>query len=153
MGYSLALPASRDHQITPVTEAGELKSLSELGIVSINLHAQTGTTVDHGNLLGLVSSYTTSDGQTKAIADVWFQKEASSSASASDTTVTLTDVLSDGKASSTASAALATLSGTSADSSTSTATVAAASTDTNTTVVVDVSKDLLEQQNNVTPLI
>uniref|UniRef100_UPI0037BEF987 hypothetical protein n=1 Tax=Ideonella sp. TaxID=1929293 RepID=UPI0037BEF987 len=57
-----------------VTDAGELKSLADLGITSLNLQAATGTEVDNGNLLGLVSDYTTADGATHAMADVWFAK-------------------------------------------------------------------------------
>jgi len=58
------------------TDAGELKTLADLGIVSLDLHAQTSTATDNGNLIGLVSSYTTSDGAQHAMADVWFAKEA-----------------------------------------------------------------------------
>jgi hypothetical protein len=36
-----------------------------------------GTTVDNGNLLGLVSSYTTGDGTQHAMADVWLAKDKS----------------------------------------------------------------------------
>jgi hypothetical protein len=57
------------------TDAGELKSLADAGIVSLDLHAVTGTQVDHGNLLGLVSSFTLADGSQHQLADVWFAKE------------------------------------------------------------------------------
>ncbi len=63
-----------------VTEAGELKTLAQLGITSIDLHATAGTTVQNGNLLGLTSSYTMADGATHATADVWFAKETSTPA-------------------------------------------------------------------------
>jgi hypothetical protein len=63
-----------------VTDAGELKSLSELGIVSVDLHANAGATVENGNLHGLVSSYTTSDGAKHEVVDVWFGKESGTSA-------------------------------------------------------------------------
>ena len=58
-----------------MTEAGELKSLAALGIVELSLDAHAGNTVDNGNLLALASSYTTSDGQQHAMADVWFAKQ------------------------------------------------------------------------------
>jgi hypothetical protein len=64
-----------------VSEPGEVKSLSQLGIVSLDLHGLAGHATDHGNLLGLTSSYTTADGATHAMADVWFAKDASSGAS------------------------------------------------------------------------
>ena len=63
-----------------VSDAGELKTLAELGIVSLDLHAQTGTAKDNGNLIGLVSSYTTTDGAQHEMADVWFAREAVSAA-------------------------------------------------------------------------
>jgi hypothetical protein len=58
------------------TDSGELKTLDELGIVSLDLGAMVGTHVDNGNLLGLVSSYTTKDGASHDMADVWFAKGA-----------------------------------------------------------------------------
>jgi hypothetical protein len=64
-----------------ITEAGELKTLAQLAISSIDLGAVAGTTVQHGNLLGLTSTYTTTDGATHETADVWFAKQAGASAS------------------------------------------------------------------------
>jgi transcriptional antiterminator Rof (Rho-off) len=74
------------------TDAGELKTLGELGITSLDLHAKTGTEVDNGNLLGLVSNYTTTDGAKHEMADVWFTKDTTPAA---ETTakVSLSDVL------------------------------------------------------------
>ena len=50
----------------------ELRSLEDWGITSISTQAFASTQVNHGNVLGLVSSYQTSDGQTHQAADVWF---------------------------------------------------------------------------------
>jgi len=61
------------------TDAGELKSLLEVGVLEINLDFTKGTTVDNGNLLGMVSSYTSTDGTQHAAADVWFSKQAAAS--------------------------------------------------------------------------
>ncbi|HEX5357389.1 MAG TPA: hypothetical protein VFW93_14340, partial [Aquabacterium sp.] len=58
-----------------VSQAGELHNLASLGIIEIDLHAQHASTMDNGNLLGLVSDYKTSDGHTHAVADVWFAKD------------------------------------------------------------------------------
>ena len=55
-----------------VSQEGELHSLSSLGITQLDLKAQTSTQVDNGNLIGLTSSYTTSNGATHEMADVWF---------------------------------------------------------------------------------
>jgi hypothetical protein len=76
------------------SEPGELKSLAELGITSIDLHGVAGTTTDHGNLLGLTSSYTTSDGNTHAMADVWFAKDTPPPATTTAGAPALTDLLS-----------------------------------------------------------
>ncbi|MEN9484799.1 MAG: hypothetical protein RJB37_2679, partial [Pseudomonadota bacterium] len=59
-----------------VADAGELKSLADLGIVSMDLTTQTGSQGDNGNVIALSSSYETADGQTHQMADVWFAKEA-----------------------------------------------------------------------------
>ena len=61
------------------TDANELHGLGDYGITSLDLHASAGTHVDHGNLLGLTSSYTTADGQAHDMADVWFSQTAAKS--------------------------------------------------------------------------
>jgi hypothetical protein len=76
-----------------ITGAGELRTLADLGIVSMDLQAQAGTEMDHGNLLGLTSSYTTTDGQSHDMADVWFAKEVP--ADGTPVELTITDVLID----------------------------------------------------------
>jgi hypothetical protein len=55
-----------------VSGVSENKTLESLGISKINLTAAVGTGTDNGNILGLTSSYETSDGATHAAADVWF---------------------------------------------------------------------------------
>jgi hypothetical protein len=52
--------------------SGEIKTLAELGIKQLSLQVTTGDVVDHGNLLGLTSTFETVDGVTHAAADVWF---------------------------------------------------------------------------------
>ncbi|MEY4765469.1 MAG: hypothetical protein RI907_2142, partial [Pseudomonadota bacterium] len=71
-----------DGNLDGVVGAGELKSLDQLGIVSLDLTAQKGTEIDNGNLLGLVSSYTTADGSDHAMADVWFAKSSATAEAA-----------------------------------------------------------------------
>jgi hypothetical protein len=61
-----------DANIDGLTDAGELRSLAELGVASLNLDAITGTQVDKGNTLGLVSNWTDAKGQVHDMADVWF---------------------------------------------------------------------------------
>jgi hypothetical protein len=60
-----------------ITDAGELKSLGSLGITSIGLDAVKTSVVDNGNLIGLMGSYTKSDGTIHTAADVWFSVDAS----------------------------------------------------------------------------
>jgi hypothetical protein len=55
-----------------VSQSSELKTLDSLGIASINVNATAGTSTDNGNILGLTSTYQTTDGATHAAADVWF---------------------------------------------------------------------------------
>ena len=62
-----------DANLDGQTQGGELKGLGELGIVAFNLKAEAGTEMQHGNLLGLVSDYTTADGQQHDLVDVWFE--------------------------------------------------------------------------------
>jgi len=54
------------------TGSGELKSLQDLNISSINAVAEVNLSKDNGNLIGLTSTYQTNDGATHAAADVWF---------------------------------------------------------------------------------
>jgi len=54
------------------SSSGEIKTLAELGIKQLSLQVTAGDVVDHGNLLGLTSTFETVDGVTHAAADVWF---------------------------------------------------------------------------------
>jgi hypothetical protein len=63
-----------------VTETGELKSLTDLGIASISTQADANLSKDNGNLIGLTSTYTTTDGANHAAADVWFVADANQAA-------------------------------------------------------------------------
>jgi hypothetical protein len=50
----------------------ELRTLNDWGIASISTQAFASAQVNKGNVLGLVSRYQTTDGQTHQAADVWF---------------------------------------------------------------------------------
>ena len=54
------------------TGVGEVKSLAELNIAQLSLNAQVTTDMNNGNLVGLTSSYQTTDGVNHTAADVWF---------------------------------------------------------------------------------
>jgi len=55
-----------------ISEAGEVRSLAALGITEISVTAQVTSTQDHGNTIGLTSSYQTADGAGHLAGDVWF---------------------------------------------------------------------------------
>jgi hypothetical protein len=57
-----------------VTNAGELRSLADMGVLEINLDFTKTTTTNNGNLLGMVSNWTGTDGSSHQVADVWFAK-------------------------------------------------------------------------------
>ena len=61
-----------------ITTNDELKSLKDLNISSLNLITDGTSKVDNGNLLGLVSSYTKTDGTKSEMVDAWFATEATS---------------------------------------------------------------------------
>ena len=58
-----------------VTEAGELKTLNDLGITSISLNADGTQTAQNGNILAGYSSFTTTDGQSHQMVDAWLQTQ------------------------------------------------------------------------------
>jgi len=55
-----------------ISESGELHSLASLNIASISVNDQAASSVQNGNIVGLTSTYTSTDGSTHAAADVWF---------------------------------------------------------------------------------
>jgi hypothetical protein len=60
-----------------ITQSGELLSLTELGITSLSMASQASSVMDNGNLIGLMGSYTTADGKTHTMGDVWFSVDDS----------------------------------------------------------------------------
>jgi len=56
-----------------ITDSGELQKLADLGITSLSLTSTASAEVNNGNLIGLMGSYTKSDGSTHTMGDVWFQ--------------------------------------------------------------------------------
>ena len=68
-----ALKVWQDANGNGVTDAGELRSLKDVGATSINLGHDNTVTPQNGNLLQGFSSYTTADGTTHEVVDAWFQ--------------------------------------------------------------------------------
>jgi hypothetical protein len=62
-----------------VSQADELKSLTDLGITKLNLDAKQNVSQNNGNWVGITSTYETADGASHAAADVWFAQGATSS--------------------------------------------------------------------------
>ena len=62
-----------------VSAYAELKSLGTLGISSISVVTERVIQQDNGNIVGLISSYQTTDGTSHAAADVWFITRAGAS--------------------------------------------------------------------------
>lgn len=56
------------------TDNGELQTLAQAGIASLNLSTTAGTTDANGNWHGLVSSWTDTQGVTHQMADVWLHE-------------------------------------------------------------------------------
>jgi len=52
-----------------------LRYLAKLNIHSLSLHAEQSQEINNGNLIGLMGSYTTTDGATHTMGDVWFSVE------------------------------------------------------------------------------
>jgi hypothetical protein len=75
-----------------ITDTGELHTLKELRVASINLGYSTNTdTLEERNTINQTSSFTTIAGDTNAINDVWFMTNTEDTAR--DTTVTLKDTV------------------------------------------------------------
>ena len=62
-----------------VSQASELRSMQDLSIASFNLSATANNTGENGNVNGLVSSYTTTDGAVHQLVDVTFAQGAQTS--------------------------------------------------------------------------
>jgi hypothetical protein len=63
----------RDANADGITDSGELKSLSQEGITSIGVRAQSTSQLESGNWIGLTSTFTRNDGSEGTVADVWFK--------------------------------------------------------------------------------
>jgi hypothetical protein len=74
----------QDFDLDGQSDPGELTSLADHQIVSLDLHAQTSDRIDHGNAIRLISSYTLADGSSREMADVWFALAADAIEEADD---------------------------------------------------------------------
>lgn len=82
-----SLKVWQDSNQDGITDAGELKTLSELNISSINLDATTVETQESRNNISHTSTFT-QDGVELAINDVWFRKNSDDVTYEFNTTVT-----------------------------------------------------------------
>jgi hypothetical protein len=83
------IDADSNAQSTP----GELRSLAELGITRLYLKAESVEINNNGNMVGLLASYQTSDGQSHQLADVWLAIKPLTSADAIIESTAATEVL------------------------------------------------------------
>ena len=60
-----------DRNTNAKTDPGELRSLAQAGVQSLSLAAKPTAIVDQGNLIGLMGTYTTTDGRTHELSDIW----------------------------------------------------------------------------------
>jgi hypothetical protein len=60
-----------DRNTNAKTDPGELRSLAQAGIQSLSLAAKPTAIIDQGNLIGLMGTYTTTDGRTQELGDIW----------------------------------------------------------------------------------
>ena len=74
-----------------VSQAGELRSLEELSIKSLEIAASSTSEKQNGNWIGLRGSYETTDGASHEVADVWFLAERTSQLAAAITAFSETE--------------------------------------------------------------
>jgi hypothetical protein len=60
-----------DRNTNAKTDPGELRSLTQANIQSLSLAAKPTAIIDQGNLIGLMGTYTTTDGRTQDLGDIW----------------------------------------------------------------------------------
>ncbi len=81
----------QDHDTDAVTDAGELKTLADFDITSINLAASdpaSGEEIIDGNRIAAVSSFTRADGTTSTVADVVLTVDNFNTTFMGDTSIT-----------------------------------------------------------------
>ena len=66
-----------------ITQAGELLTLQQAGVRKISLTHQQTDIDSNGNTIGLLGSYTNTDGEQQQLGDVWFKYQAGTSATGS----------------------------------------------------------------------
>jgi hypothetical protein len=66
-----------DHDRDGMTDTGELKGLLDAGVAAIRLDFAQGDQLQHGNLMGLLGTYETTDGEQRQAVDVWFSTRSS----------------------------------------------------------------------------
>ena len=90
------------------TPVGKLFTLAQLNIQSLNLSASAVDQSSNGNTIGLISSYTTTDGKTHELADVWLASSSGTGSTVSQLTQALSQYASTSISSGASSSGLST---------------------------------------------
>jgi hypothetical protein len=61
-----------DHDRDGMTDPGELRGLLDAGVAAIHLDFERSDQLQQGNLMGLLGTYETTDGEQREAVDVWF---------------------------------------------------------------------------------
>jgi len=72
-----------DSNLNAKTDPGEIRTLSQADIKLLSLSNHATSILDQGNLIGLVGSYTTSDGRNRDLVDIWLRVDPLNSQSES----------------------------------------------------------------------
>jgi hypothetical protein len=66
-----------DSNLNAKTDPGEIRTLSQADIKLLSLSNHATSILDQGNLIGLVGSYTSSDGRSRDLVDIWLRVDPS----------------------------------------------------------------------------
>ena len=84
-----------DKNVDGKTNSGELYKLEDLNVKSLDLNSQNTSSVDNGNIQGLVSNWTDTNDNVHEMVDVWFKTQEVSQNTISDTSAWTTSTVSE----------------------------------------------------------
>ena len=84
-----------DANVDGKTNSGELYKLEDLNVKSLDLNSQNTSSVDNGNIQGLVSNWTDTNDNSHEMVDVWFKTQEVTQNTISDTSAWTTSTVSE----------------------------------------------------------